>query len=490
MPTEPNADILASRKRANDVLTPYVPRLVDRLAAGDPDALHREVDGSMVFVDISGFTALSERLARRGKIGAELMRDTLNDVFIALLDEAYDYGAGLLKWGGDALLLLFDGPGHEERACRAAWEMQRTLDRVGRLKAGGGTVTLRMSVGITTRDVPVLPRRERPPRAPDRRARRRPRRSRWRRSPTPARSRSARALAARLDPACVGPAEGRSPAARRRRRMSARERAPDVGDVERNRHPFVHPDRGARTRPARAERARAPDDHGRVHRPDGHRRAARASSAPTRSPRRSTSGSARSRRRRSHYEVPFYETDVGKGSVKALLTAGAPSSTGHDEERMLRALREIMEQPGVVPMRIGVNTGKVFTGDFGPPYRRAVPRLRRRDQHRRACDEQGRAGQILATEVVLERSRTTFETTPIEPFAAKGKSEPVRASIVGPVTGTKEARRAGDAARSGGSASSRPLLAASSTTRAAARAGSSRSRAAPGLGKSTARARR
>ncbi len=126
----------------------------------------------MVFVDISGFTALSERLARRGKIGAELMRDTLNVVFMALLDEAYDYGAGLLKWGGDALLLLFDGPRHEERACRAAWEMQRTLDRVGRLKAGGGTVTLRMSVGITTRDVPVLHGRERAPRAPDRGARR------------------------------------------------------------------------------------------------------------------------------------------------------------------------------------------------------------------------------------------------------------------------------------------------------------------------------
>ena len=44
------------------------------------------------------------------------MRDTLDGVFNALLDEAYDWGAGLLKWGGDALLLLFDGPGHEARA--------------------------------------------------------------------------------------------------------------------------------------------------------------------------------------------------------------------------------------------------------------------------------------------------------------------------------------------------------------------------------------
>ena len=145
-----DAEAAASRKRANEVLTPYVPRLVVDWLRETPHALHREVEGSMVFVDISGFTALSERLARRGKIGAELMRDSLNVVFMALLDEAYDYGAGLLKWGGDALLLLFDGPSHEERACRAAWEMQRTLDRVGRLRAGGGTVTLRMSVGITS----------------------------------------------------------------------------------------------------------------------------------------------------------------------------------------------------------------------------------------------------------------------------------------------------------------------------------------------------
>ena len=91
------------------------------------------LDGTFVFVDISGFTALSERLSRKGKIGAELMRDTLDGVFRALLDEAYDWGAGLLKWGGDALLLLFDGPDHERRACRAAWEMQRTIDHVGRL---------------------------------------------------------------------------------------------------------------------------------------------------------------------------------------------------------------------------------------------------------------------------------------------------------------------------------------------------------------------
>ena len=52
------------------------------------------------------------------------------------------------------------------------------------------------------------------------------------------------------------------------------------------------------------------------------------------------------------------------------------------------------------------------------------------------------ARQILSTEIVLERSRTTFETTAIAPFKAKGKAEPVRASVVGPVAGTRDDRQA------------------------------------------------
>jgi len=101
-----------------ELLRPYVPRLVIEWVRSTPDALHRELDATLVFVDISGFTALTERLAKKGKIGAELMRDTLDGVFRALLDEAYEWGAGLLKWGGDALVLLFDGPLHEKRASR------------------------------------------------------------------------------------------------------------------------------------------------------------------------------------------------------------------------------------------------------------------------------------------------------------------------------------------------------------------------------------
>ena len=133
-----------------ELLKPYVPRLLIEWVRESPETRHLAREGSLAFVDISGFTALTERLSSRGKIGAELLRDTLDGVFTALLGEAYAWEAGLLKWGGDALLLLFDGPGHPERAARAAWEMQGTIDRVGRIRVSGGTVTLRMSVGIAT----------------------------------------------------------------------------------------------------------------------------------------------------------------------------------------------------------------------------------------------------------------------------------------------------------------------------------------------------
>ena len=127
-----------------------MPRLVVDWLRDAPEERHRRVDGSLVFVDISGFTKLAERLARKGKVGAEELSDTLNATFTELLSVAYDYGAGVIKWGGDAVLLLFDGEDHEIRACRGAAEMQRAIRRVGRIRTESGTVVLRMSVGVNT----------------------------------------------------------------------------------------------------------------------------------------------------------------------------------------------------------------------------------------------------------------------------------------------------------------------------------------------------
>src|SRR5262249_20422020 len=77
----------------------------------------------------------------------------------------------------------------------------------------------------------------------------------------------------------------------------------------------------------------------------------------------------------ARYAVPFNAADVARNSVKLLLTAAAPSSTGHDEEQVLRLARDLIEGPGVIPIRIGIQTGRTFAGDFGPPYRRTYAAL-------------------------------------------------------------------------------------------------------------------
>ena len=422
-----------------EVLKPYVPRLLIEWVRDDPERIYLPVDGSLAFVDISGFTALTERLARKGKIGAELMRDTLDGVFRALLDEAYDWGAGLLKWGGDALLLLFDGPGHPERACRAMWELQRTIERVGRLRVSGGTVTLRMSIGVSSGSIDFFTAGS-------------VHRELLVAGPVATETVSIEAiadageigisprLAALLNPACVGPPKEHA-------LLLA---APP--DVERARAPDVGPVSGLSVASCIPIAARA---HVLLERSEPEHRTITAAFIDMMETDELLArmgpeafADALDERIRSiqeaalRHEVPFYETDIGKGSVKALLTAGAPASTGHDEEQVLRALREVMDQPGVVPMRVGVNTGKVFTGDFGPPYRRSYRVFGDAINTAARVMSRAEAGQILATEVVLDRSRTAFETTPIEPFKAKGKAQLVKASIVGPIAGRKDERAA------------------------------------------------
>ena len=68
-----------------------------------PGALHRTVDGTLVFADVSGFTALTERLSRHGRIGAEEIVEALNRVFGPMLTIA-------AARGGDGDCLLYTSP--------------------------------------------------------------------------------------------------------------------------------------------------------------------------------------------------------------------------------------------------------------------------------------------------------------------------------------------------------------------------------------------
>ena len=65
------------------ILASYVPRLVEDVQRGGSSDGLLIFDGTLVSADISGFTALSERLAGLGHEGAEELTDLLNRCFAA-----------------------------------------------------------------------------------------------------------------------------------------------------------------------------------------------------------------------------------------------------------------------------------------------------------------------------------------------------------------------------------------------------------------------
>ena len=418
-----------------EILRPYAPRLLIRWLAEQPHLSFRTLDGSMLFVDISGFTKMSERLARHGKVGAEEVTDVLGGVFARLLAVAYGEDGSLLKFGGDALLLWFSGDGHAVRAATAAHSMRATLRSIGRLDTTAGKVVLRMSSGVNSgsfhfflvgeshRELIVA---------------------------GPAASRTvlmestanageilvSRDTAATLSARVLGEPKGEGillksgPTALSFQRddlevslssidistgipVTLREHLLSGATDPEHRNAtvaFVHFDgvddlvknRGADVVAAGLDELitciqRAAEQSG----------------------------------------VTFLGTDIDHDGGKVILVAGAPNALGDDEGRMLITLRSILDAETAVPVRIGVNKGHVFAGDIGPAYRRTYTVMGDAVNLAARVMSMAVAGQVLATGPVLDASSVAFNAVALEPFMVKGKKDPVHAFMVGHSTGSK-----------------------------------------------------
>lgn len=131
----------------------YVPRaLLDALSANPlrPTPWIEEIEGTLVMADVSGFTAMSERLAGVGKEGAEQLTDIINAFFTEMLEIAAARGATTINFGGDAVLLLFSGAGHAQRAVDSALGMLAATDAHKGFLVCGVRQRLGMSVGCHT----------------------------------------------------------------------------------------------------------------------------------------------------------------------------------------------------------------------------------------------------------------------------------------------------------------------------------------------------
>ncbi|MBN2002787.1 MAG: tetratricopeptide repeat protein [Anaerolineae bacterium] len=143
-------------------IAPYVPYALIQSVLQDAtfsDAPTSErFPAGILFADVSGFTPLTEALARKGAEGPEEMRGLLNRYFNAMIVLTEAEGGSVVKFSGDAMTVLFpakDEPlGHAvRRAYQAAVAMQTAMHEFDRLETSVGVVSLGMKIAIGAGEV-------------------------------------------------------------------------------------------------------------------------------------------------------------------------------------------------------------------------------------------------------------------------------------------------------------------------------------------------
>jgi len=414
-------------------LDPYLPRPAVEWDLTSPGKLWRELDASLCFVDISGFTALSERLARRGRVGTEQLTEVLHHVFSRMLAIAADQGGSLLKFGGDALLLLFPGTDHQLCAVNSAVAMQAALRDAQKAPLAAGRINLRMSVGIHSGTVNLFmvggSHRELLISGPAA-------------SGTVKMEQIAEAgeivvspaVAAALPPATLGAAKGEGLLVRARRIVSAGPGPIPMRAVPRDevatRLPVAlrtHLGSGAiesehRLATVAFIKYKGVDD---LLAREGPEATAEVLQETVVAVQEAVDAE----------KVTFLASDLDANGGKIILVTGVPMAGDDDEGRMLRAVRRIADCPLRLSVQIGVNRGHVFAGEIGAEFRRTFTIMGDTVNLAARLMAAAPPGAIFSTADVLNRSHTLFVTESVPPFNVKGKSAPVQAYALGPAQG-------------------------------------------------------
>lgn len=136
-----------------------IPRFIHKKFA--EKSKHGRFDAVTMFMDISGFTPITEKLMTKGKEGAENLSIILNTIFIPLINVIYESGGFISAFEGDAFTIIFrkqiDAHIHYNpftRALHTAVKIQRLFKQIGIQDVEGfGRFTLSVKVGISYGEV-------------------------------------------------------------------------------------------------------------------------------------------------------------------------------------------------------------------------------------------------------------------------------------------------------------------------------------------------
>ncbi len=131
----------------------FLPIRVLNCFAADYTPLAAPISGSfeaaVLFVDISGFTALTERLAQKGAIGVEELTTHLNAYFGQLIELIIAHKGDIVKFAGDAMLAIWptESMSLDSATYFAAQCALAILNDLGKYQAANAELRLHIGIG-------------------------------------------------------------------------------------------------------------------------------------------------------------------------------------------------------------------------------------------------------------------------------------------------------------------------------------------------------
>ncbi|PIE52603.1 hypothetical protein CSA37_05830 [Candidatus Fermentibacteria bacterium] len=100
-----------------------IPRFIQQQLDRKPEITSGSFNGSVLFVDIAGFTKITEKLMSRGHRGAEELSVLINRVYKPLIDRVYAIGGHVAVFAGDSITAVFP-----EMNCREVTDAARNIN--------------------------------------------------------------------------------------------------------------------------------------------------------------------------------------------------------------------------------------------------------------------------------------------------------------------------------------------------------------------------
>jgi tetratricopeptide (TPR) repeat protein/class 3 adenylate cyclase len=107
---------------------------------------------SAMFIDISGFTSMTQSLMGHGKEGAEVLSNIINNIFTPSIKAIYDNGGFVSTFAGDAFTAIFDTE-RADYALKAAYEINKLFVDSGTVKTKFGEFELAVKIGLSHGEV-------------------------------------------------------------------------------------------------------------------------------------------------------------------------------------------------------------------------------------------------------------------------------------------------------------------------------------------------